>query len=153
MNLKSVASLTSIAVLVLSAFTAPRAWSADEREVVMQVTQLACDALRLGDVASAERLLAPEFTLVNSDASVQTLADVVAEIRAGEPKYDMFRNHSMKAHVFGDAAIVQGITSLKGTSNGKPFTTDVRFTDTLIKRKGEWQVVVSHVTRLPPGAK
>ncbi len=28
-----------------------------------------------------------------------------------------------------------------------------RFTDTLIKGKGEWQViVVSHVTRLPPGA-
>lgn len=153
MNLKSIASLTSIALLTVAAFIAPRAWSADEREVVMQITQQACDALRLRDEASAKRLLAPEFTLVSSDASVQTLTDVIAEIRAGDPQYDMFRNHSMTAHVFGDAAIVQGITSLKGTSGGKPFTTDVRFTDTLIKRKGVWQIVVSHVTRLPPGAK
>lgn len=153
MKVHSVASFTAIALLALSAFIAPRAWSADEREVVMQVTQKACDAFRLADLASVERLLAPEFTLVNSDATVQKRAEVIAEIRSGDPKYEVFRNHSMTAHVFGDAAIVQGITSLKGTSGGKPFATDVRFTDTLIKSGGEWRLVVSHVTRLPAGAK
>jgi ketosteroid isomerase-like protein len=153
MKLNSAASLTAIALLVISGLTPQRTWSADEREVVMQVTQRACDAFRMADIASVERLLAPEFTLVSSDASVQTRAEVLAEVRNGDPKYEVFRNHSMTAHVFGDAAIVQGITSLKGTSGGKPFATDVRFTDTLIKSRGEWRLVVSHVTRMPTSGK
>lgn len=152
MKARSAAPLTLCALLASFALIAPRASSADEREVVMQVTQRACDAFRMADLAAVERLLAPEFTLVNSDASVQTRADVIAEIRGGDPKYEVFRNHSMTAHVFGDAAIVQGITSLKGTSGGKPFAADVRFTDTLIKSKGEWRLVVSHVTRMPAPA-
>ena len=122
--------------------------SAEER--VMDITQAACDAFRLGDTAAAERLLAPEFTLISSRATVQTRDQAIAEIRAGGTRYDDFRNHGMSARVYGDAAVVQGITSLKGVSDGQPFAVDVRFTDTLVRRQGEWKIVVSHVTRIPP---
>jgi ketosteroid isomerase-like protein len=141
--------LSSIASLLLLASAPAQVQASDVREVVMDITQQACKAFRTGDLATVERLLAPEFTLVSSDSTVQTRSEVVAEVRSGEPKYEIFRNHSMVAHVFDDAAIVQGITSLKGTSNGQPFAVDVRFTDTLIRRKGQWQLVVSHVTRIP----
>lgn len=120
-----------------------------EEEEVMGVTQAACDAFREGDLAAAERLLAPEFTLVSSTSEVQSREEALAEIRAGDPEYEVFHNHDMAAHVFGDAAIVQGITSLKGRSGGEPFELDVRFTDTLIRLDGEWKLVVSHVTRIP----
>lgn len=53
------------------------------------------------------------------------------------------------ARVYGETAVVQGITSLEGTSEGAAFKVDVRFTDTLIKVKGQWMLVVSHVTRIP----
>jgi ketosteroid isomerase-like protein len=120
-----------------------------EEKQVMQVTQDACRAFLEADVAAAEALLAPEFTLVSSRAVVQSRAEVIAEIRNAETVYSEFRNHSMNAHVFGDAAIVQGITSLKGKSGGEAFELDVRFTDTLIRSQGKWRLVVSHVTRIP----
>ena len=116
---------------------------------VMAVTQAACDAFRLQDLPALERLLAPDFTLVGTDAEVQSRAQAFAEVRAGEPKYEVFRTHGMTARVHGDAAVVQGITSLKGRSGGKPFALDVRFTDTLVRTDGRWTIVVSHVTRLP----
>jgi ketosteroid isomerase-like protein len=50
--------------------------------------------------------------------------------------------------VYGDTAVVQGITSLKGRAAGKPFALDVRFTDTLVRVNGSWTIVVSHVTRI-----
>lgn len=142
--------LYSSAASFLLLISAPaRVQASDVREVVMDITQQACEAFRTRDLVAVERLLAPEFTLVNSDSTVQIRSEVVAEVSSGEPKYEIFRNHSMVAHVFDDAAIVQGITSLKGTAKGQPFAVDVRFTDTLIRTKGQWQLIVSHVTRIP----
>ena len=118
-----------------------------EREV-MDVTQAACEAARVGDLDGLERLLAREFTLVGSSGTVQSRAAFLAEVASGDPAYDEFRNHDMTAHVFGDAAIVQGITSLAGRAGGEPFDVDVRFTDTLVRIGGEWRIVVSHATRI-----
>lgn len=127
------------------------AWTAEpttEESRVMQVTQDACVAFLTADLSAAEKLLAPGFTLVNSMAVVQTRDEVLAEIRNRDPVYDAFRNHSMTAQVFGDAAIVQGITSVRGRSGGQAFDVNVRFTDTLIRERGKWRLVVSHVTAI-----
>lgn len=144
--LTRVATAAAAGSLVLAA--AARAAATPEAEV-MAVTQAACDAFRLQDLPALERLLAPDFTLVGTDAQIQPRAQAFAEVRAGEPTYEVFRNHDMTARVYGDAAVVQGITSLKGLSGGKPFALDVRFTDTLIRTGGTWKIVVSHVTLIP----
>jgi ketosteroid isomerase-like protein len=120
-----------------------------EQARVMQVTQDACVAFLNADLAAAEALLAPGFTLVNSQAVVQSREEVLAEIRNRDPVYSEFRNHSMTAQVFGDAAIVQGITTVKGKSGEHAFDVDVRFTDTLVREQGKWRLVVSHVTAIP----
>ena len=114
----------------------------------MQVTQDACVAFLNADVKAAETLLAPGFTLVNSQAVVQSREEVLDELRRRDPVYSEFRNHSMSARVFGDAAIVQGITTVKGKSGDHAFDVNVRFTDTLIRAQGRWRLVVSHVTAL-----
>lgn len=115
----------------------------------MAATQAACDAFRLRDLAALERLLAPDFVLVSTNAEVQSRAQAIKEVRDGDPQYERFENHDMTARIYGDAAVVQGITSLKGRSGGKPFAVDVRFTDTLVRVAGRWTIVVSHVTRIP----
>ena len=127
----------------------PAAGASVAEQEAMAVTQAACDAFRLRDLAALERLLAPDFTLVSTSAEVQSRAQAIQEVREGDPHYERFENHDMTARVYGDAAVVQGITSLKGRSGGKPFAVDVRFTDTLIRLDGRWAIVVSHVTRMP----
>ena len=142
--LKSFASLI-IAFLV----AAPALAASTPEQQAMATTQAACDAFRLRDIAALERLLAPEFTLVSSNAEIQTREQALQEVRIGDPAYDRFENHTMTARVYGNTAVVQGITSLKGRSGGTPFAVDVRFTDTLVRIKGQWAIVVSHVTRIP----
>jgi len=127
------------------------AWAASPaEEEVMAFTQAVCDAFRRRDLPALEQSLAPEFKLVGTDSVVQPRAQAISEVQAGEPHYDVFHNHDMSARVYGDAAVVQGITSLRGTAAGKPFAVDVRFTDTLVRSEGRWRIVVSHVTRIPP---
>ena len=138
--------ITSVALATLLLSPAMSA-SVPEQEA-MAATQAACDAFRLRDIPALERLLAPEFTLVSTTAEVQSRAQAIDEVRAGDPQYERFENHSMTARVYGDTAVVQGITSLKGRSGGTPFALDVRFTDTLVRVNGRWAIVVSHVTRI-----
>ena len=140
---------TALAAIFITIASGAMAQITDQAQLAMAITQQACEAFRTGDVAAAEKLLAPTFTLVGSDAQVQSREEVLAEVRSRDPQYEVFRNHSMTAQVYENAAIVQGITSVKGTSGGKSFEADVRFTDTLIKDKGQWRLVVSHVTRIP----
>jgi ketosteroid isomerase-like protein len=126
----------------------PRPPEADAA-AAMAATQAACDALRRRDVAALERLLAPRFTLIGSDASIQTRETLIAEARSGDPAYEVFRNHSMSAQLYGDAAVVHGITSVQGRSGGRSFALELRFTDTLVRSDGRWQLVASHATPLP----
>jgi ketosteroid isomerase-like protein len=145
-------SLLLVVVGILAGCAAPHSVAAaagPAEEEVMGITQAICDAFRKRDLPALEQLLAPEFTLVGTDSVVQPRAQAISEVQAGEPHYEVFQNHDMAARVYGQAAVVQGITSLRGTSAGKPFAVDVRFTDTLIKSQGHWRIVVSHVTRIP----
>ena len=138
--------ITSVALATL--LLSPAMSASVQEQEAMAVTQAACDAFRLRDIPALERLLAPEFTLVSTTAEVQSRAQAIDEVRAGDPQYERFENHSMTARVYGDTAVVQGITSLKGRSGGTPFALDVRFTDTLVRVNGRWAIVVSHVTRI-----
>ncbi len=150
MTSRIVRTLAGLGSLLLAgaACVADTASPTREEQVVMQVTQDACVAFLNADLATAERLLAPGFTLVNSQAVVQSREEVLAEIRDRDPVYEVFRNHSMSARVFGDAAVVQGITTVKGKSGEHAFEVNVRFTDTLIREEGAWRLVVSHVTAI-----
>lgn len=108
-------SLTATFAATVFAIAAAMPATAAVEDDVMALTQAACDAFRLRDIGALERLLAPEFTLVGPSADVQTREQALAEVRAGEPRYAVFRNHSMNARVWGDVAVVVGITSLEGT--------------------------------------
>lgn len=141
--------LSTFLMTLLSLLAQPAMSASAQEQEAMAATQAACDAFRLGDIPAIERLLAPEFVLVDTQANVQTRAEAIAEVRSGDPQYERFHNHGMTARVYGDTAVVQGITSLKGRSGGKPFALDVRFTDTLVRVNGQWRMVVSHVTRIP----
>jgi ketosteroid isomerase-like protein len=122
--------------------------SADEAAVV-QALHRACEAFRTGEASFLVGFLDEHFTLTDTAGRVTTREENLAEVRKREPRYEVFRNHSMKTRIYGETAVVNGITSLKGTAGGTPFEADVQFTDTLVKRDGTWRLVASHVSPLP----
>lgn len=120
---------------------------ADEAMILERINK-ACTAFEKGDTEYLIEFLDETFTLTDTRGQVTTRAQNVDEVRKREPRYDVFRNHDMKVRVYGDSAVVTGITSIKGTSAGTAFAVDVQFTDTLIKREGKWRMVASHASPL-----
>jgi len=119
-----------------------------EKEV-LEFERDACQAFLNADVAALEQVLTPDFTLTLSNGDVSTRADEINELHSGKVHYDVFENYDMLARLYGDdVAVVLGKTRVKGTAEGKPFDRVVRFTDTLIKRDGRWQLAAGHVSRI-----
>jgi ketosteroid isomerase-like protein len=134
-----------VAMIAQGASAAP----ADDERAIRTVEAALCEALRAGDAATIAKLEDETYTLTNSKSEVTTRADDIADAKKGV-RYDEFRNHDQSYRLYGDAAIVLGVTSVKGTSDGKPFAADFRFTDTYVRRADGWKIAASHATRITP---
>jgi hypothetical protein len=133
--------------LLMFVLAAPAlASSRHDEEAVIEAMHAGCEAFRTGNVWAAAEFLGYGFTLTDSSGNVTNREQTLIEIRNREPFYEVFRNHHMKVRIYGNTAVVNGITTLKGTSGGQPFAADLQFTDTLVRIGGKWRMVATHVS-------
>jgi ketosteroid isomerase-like protein len=119
---------------------------------LLQAEAAACKAFEDGDAEALRTMLTADFTLVDSRGNVTGLAQNLAEVAAREPHYDEFRNDGQAVRMYGEAALIVGITHIRGTAGGEAFAADFRYTDTWIRRDGRWRLAASHASRLPDPA-
>jgi ketosteroid isomerase-like protein len=88
-------------------------------------------------------LLAEDFVALDSDGSMHGKADVVA--RTTKSKWETNEIGDMKVTMHGDAGIVTGTWTGKGTDDkGKAVDAKERWADTWVKMpNGKWQCVAS----------
>jgi len=142
------AGLLTIGLYCIASSVHARDAAQDEREIRRVEAQL-CHAFEIGDAGTLRKDLDVTFTLTNSHGEVSDFAQNLAEVASREPRYEIFRNHDQQVRVYRDAAIVTGITTVKGTSKGDAFAADFQFTDTYVRRDGHWLLAASHASRLP----
>lgn len=99
--------------------------------------------------AELERLLADDYTLLNSAGKTETKSQFVAESTAPGFKLEPFVVRDAIEKVWSDGAVMGGIATLRGVDGGKTFEATLRFADIWAKRKGKWQVIYTHVSRAP----
>jgi len=102
------------------------------------------EAARKNDVAVIDGLLAANVAVTNATGEMRPKAVFLAELR--DRKYDSVRVADSKVTVFGDTAIATGFWGAKGTSKGKPFEENERYTDTWVKIGGQWKCVATHAS-------
>ncbi|RYZ43069.1 MAG: nuclear transport factor 2 family protein [Myxococcaceae bacterium] len=139
-------------VLAISASSADARDPAQDERDLLKVEAALCRAFETGDAEAVRKGLDARFTLTDSQGTVTNLDQNLAEVTKRDPVYEVFRNHHQKVRLYGDAAVVTGITTLKGHSGKTRFEGDFQFTDTWVHREGQWKLAASHVTRLPKPA-
>ena len=102
-----------------------------------------------GDRAELQRLVADDYTLVNSSGHIQTKAELIADYTTPGYKIEPFEILEPVEKVWSNGAVMGGVVNLRGTDGGKPFAVTLRFADIWAKRNGKWQVVYTHVSRPP----
>jgi hypothetical protein len=103
-----------------------------------------------GNKAELQRLVADDYTLVNSTGRVQNKAELIADYTTPGYRIEPFEILQPVEKVWSDGAVMGGVVNLRGTDGGKPFAVTLRFADIWAKRNGKWQVIYTHVSK-PPG--
>jgi len=102
-----------------------------------------------GDKAALLRLVADDYTLVNSSGRIQNKSELIADYTAPGYKIEPFEIMEPVEKVWSDGAVMGGVVDLRGIDGGKPFAVKLRFADIWAKRNGKWQVIYTHVSRPP----
>ena len=134
-----------LAAIVCPAFA--RNATSDKRDILKSEAAL-CHAFEVGDADYLLKALDKRFTLTSSTGVVTDVAQNLKEVATREPAYDVFRNHDQTVRLYADAAIITGITTVKGRAVGEAFAADFQYTDTWVHRKGQWILAASHASRL-----
>lgn len=134
--------------MLVGVSTQARADEEQQRHAILAVETALCEAFEQADVQVLRRHLDPGFTLVDSRGVVTGLAENLAEVASGEPRYRVFRNRDQQIRLHGDSAIVVGVTHVEGELRGQAFTADFRFTDTWLRGAEGWRLAASHASRI-----
>ena len=119
---------------------------ADER-ALLDIERGFIAAAKTRDMAFFERVLAKEYTQVVDGKPVDFAAQL-AEMKAGRMQVESMELRDMRAHVFGDAALVSMTAEARGTYRGQPLGEKLRGIDFFVKRGGRWQAVYSEMTTI-----
>ncbi len=130
------------------ATSAIRAASTAEAEVLSTERQRVA-ALVKNDLAALDRLLADDLTYTHSSALVETKAEYLSAIRSGKLKYHSLDHEQQRVRLYGDTAVLTGITKVFSTYHGKEGRPTLRFTIVYVKRAGRWQMVAWQSTGVP----
>lgn len=141
--------ILAIAALVLAAGILAAAPPEDVTQALVKLENDWARAALARDVAALEKILAPDYVFTSADAQVVSRAEWMAGLKSGSSKYETFTVEDMKVYVHGEAAVVIGKGSIKGTENGKAVDEHDRFTDTWVKHDGHWVAVATQSTRIP----
>jgi|GEM_PF-942435 len=116
--------------------------SADE-QALLQLERDWTSAWLKQDATALDAILADGY-LENLQGQITKKAQIIADMKAGIYKVESLEAGDMRVVVFGDHAVVNGLTTPKGTMRGKEASEKRRWTDVYEKQDGRWRAVFTH---------
>jgi len=101
-----------------------------------------------GDGEALKRLLADDYLLLNSQDKREDKAQFIADYTAKGFTMEPFAIDDQVILLWPDGALLGGAVTMKGMSDGKPYSVRIRFSDIWAKRRGKWQVIYTHANRV-----
>ena len=104
-------------------------------------------AILNSDTALLGRIWTENYTLINPQGILVIREQRLANIGSGSTDVQIIDNErEITVRLYGNAAIVQNLSTLHGTFSGQPTDTDLRGTFVWVRRDGRWRLVTNQLT-------
>lgn len=117
----------------------------DRKKIAAGEMALAQTHLTL-DLSAIDRLLHPDYIILQPDGSIESKADVLASYSSGGRSWRTAQTDQLDIHVYGDTGIVTGRWRAAGMHDGQAFDYQARFISVWIKTEGVWENITYQST-------
>lgn len=125
-------------------------------EEVRKLERQWLDAYEQNNAEAMDRIVADDFTITFPNGAMQTKAQLMTMIksprRTSQPQMK-FSTQDVQSRAYGDTVILIGRVITEYERDGKTVKEQSRYTDTYVQRKGQWQVVASHLSNIEEAKK
>jgi hypothetical protein len=101
------------------------------------------------DLESIDRLLHPDYVILQPGGKLETKADVLASYRSGERRWDTAVVDQLDIQLYENTARVIGRWQATGQNGRTPFDYAARFLSIWVRENGRWQNIAYQSTELP----
>jgi ketosteroid isomerase-like protein len=106
------------------------------------------EAMRRGDWATLDAVLADDLVYVHSTARQESKAEHVGNLRAGKPHYRGIAPRDRKARAHGNVGLVHGVSEMHVERDGKEQRFTVRYLAVYAKTGEQWRMIAWQSTRM-----
>jgi ketosteroid isomerase-like protein len=116
---------------------------------VLRADENRFEAMRKGDWAALDAVLADDLTYVHSTARLESKTEHVANLRGGKPHYRGIAPRERKARVHGGVGVVTGVSEMHVERDGKEQRFTVRYLAVYTRAGEQWRMIAWQSTRVP----
>ena len=118
---------------------------------VLEAMEAYKQAILDADTAELAVVWADNYTFINPQGGLVTREERLANLGSGNTNVQIIDDErEITVRLFGDAAIVQNLSTLRGSFSGQPTDTDLRGTFVWVHRNGRWRLVTNQLTAVAP---
>jgi len=117
-----------------------------QEELVKLEKELA-QAVTKNDADAVDGFLADDWIIVDPDGGIIDKARFLGVIKSGVLSHELMESADLRVRLYGNTAVVTGLTTTKGKFMGQDFASCERATDIFVKRNDRWQCVFTQLTR------
>ena len=121
----------------------------EAEEELLTLEKAFAEAIVRNDLEDIGRLVTDDWIIIDPNGEIVDRTRFFDVIKSGALTHDMMESEDFRVRVYGDSAVVIGVTRTQGKFMGQEFSTQERATDVFVKRDGRWQCVLTHLTRFP----
>ena len=128
-----------------------KAAGAPRERAVLAAMEEYKQAILDSDTDALGRIWTEDYTFINPQGSIVTREQRLENIGSGSTDVQIIDDErEITVRLYGDAAIVQNLSTLHGTFSGQPTDTDLRGTFVWVRRNGRWRLATNQLTAVTP---
>jgi len=116
-------------------------------EELLKLEKEFAQAIVKNDAEAIGQFLADDWVIIDADGGIINKARFLGVVESGALTHEMMESDDVGVRIYGDSAVVSGLTRTKGKFMGQDFSTQERATDVFVMQNGRWQCVFSQLTR------
>ena len=141
--MKTIFSMIAVGCVMTGA-----ALAADAGQKLIDTENAWAKAYPVKDVAVIGSFLGDDWVAQDDSGKPEGKAAFLADIKSGKLVFTSIKLHDMKARVFGNVGIAQGMDDEKSTWAGKDISGTYSWIDVFELRNGKWVAVASQLTKV-----